>query len=97
MKSMISLGIDTAYEFPTYLNFTLKLFFLSVWKSSYSFKSCGWVIWFLHLSQASALSWKPFFISVAGCIFLLQFLQRIVFSKMSVRTQGFLPTSFELV
>jgi len=28
MKSMISRGIETAYEFPTYLNLTLKFFFL---------------------------------------------------------------------
>jgi len=33
MKSMISLGIETAYELPTYLSLTLKFFLLRFWKS----------------------------------------------------------------
>ncbi len=84
MKSMISRGIETAYEFPTYLNLTLKFFFLSVWKSPYSFKSSGWIIWFLQSSHLTVLRWNPFLSIVAGCIFLLQCLQRIVFSNISV-------------
>jgi len=56
------------------------------------------MIWFLHLLQFIVLNSNPFLFSVTGCIFLLQFLQSIVFSKMSVvRNQGFLLTSFGLV
>ena len=55
------------------------------------------MIWFLQSGHLSALKWNPFLSTVAGCIFLLQCLHRTVFSNISVRNQGFLPTSFELV
>ena len=83
MKSIISLGIDTAYELPTYRSLTLNCFFLRFWKFSYSFKSSGWTIKFLHGSHFRVLSMKPFLVSCSGCIFLLQCLHRIVFSNMS--------------
>ena len=38
---------------------------------------------FLHGSHFSVLRMKPFLVICSGCIFLLQCLQRIVFSNMS--------------
>src|SRR3989344_2860990 len=84
MKFMISLGIETAYEFPTNLSLTLNCLFLSFLKFLYSSKSKGWKNCLLQLGHVAVLILNPSLSISDLVVSLLHILHKIFVLNRSV-------------